>query len=216
MIDLASFAFNIWAVSHDHAAAFYSPASRFWELMAGSFLAATRLKLPDAIKPLLSLSGFGAILIAIFLFVETKSFPGWVALIPTTGTCALIVAGPNASINRYLSWTPIVGVGLISYPLYLWHWPLLTFARIASSGDPTGTILGATLAISLVLATATYFLVERPIKRWRLSPVLLGAAIAGLAIFWRRSYSRRRDAVAHRKRLRYPFGARSPCQSRTV
>ena len=79
-------------------------------------------------------SGIGLLLIltAALLLNKTVAFPGWWALLPTAGAYLIISGGPNAWINRHaLSWRPLVFIGLISYPLYLWHWPILFFARIS-------------------------------------------------------------------------------------
>ena len=87
-------------------------------------------------------------------------------MLPVGAAFLLIAAGPDASWNRRLLSNPVlVGIGLVSYPLYLWHWPVLTFARIYESTVPTRSLRVTALAFSLVLAVATYRLVERPIRR---------------------------------------------------
>jgi peptidoglycan/LPS O-acetylase OafA/YrhL len=92
-------------------------------------------------------------------------FPAWWALLPVIGATALISAGPQAWINRsILSRRPLVQLGLISYPLYLWHWPLLSTIRITESGHPSLRLTSIVLALSFLLAWATYQLVERPIR----------------------------------------------------
>ena len=97
---------------------------------------------------------------------EEYAFPGWWALLPTLGTALLIGAGPTAAINkRLLSNRYLVYVGLISYPLYLWHWPLLTFARIVEDGIPPASVRIAALLASFLLADMTYRFVERPIRK---------------------------------------------------
>ena len=150
-----SFTFNV--LSSDPAADFYSPLTRFWELMAGAVLAYLSLywedlaeifrKLP---RPALQIIGAGAapgsitrnvtavigvllIVAAVFTVDETKKFPGWWALLPVVGTYLMIASGPHAWINnKLLATRGLVAIGLISYPLYLWHWPLLSFIRIVN------------------------------------------------------------------------------------
>jgi hypothetical protein len=98
-------------------------------------------------------------------FNGRMAFPGWAALIPVTGTMLVISAGPNALTNRYLlSLRPVVFVGLISYPLYLWHWPLLSYAYIIKDTTPLGITRLYLLATSLLLAWLTYVAIEKPIR----------------------------------------------------
>jgi len=109
----------------------------------------------------------GAVLILTGLFVITKErhFPGWWALLPTLGALLIISAGVQAWFNRVvLSNRVLVWFGLISFPLYLWHWPLLSFARIMESGTPTRQIRIAVVLISIVFAWLTYRLIEKPIR----------------------------------------------------
>jgi hypothetical protein len=100
--------------------------------------------------------------------------------VPTVGAALLIGAGPDAWLNRRLLAHPLlVWIGLISYPLYLWHWPLLSFATIARGQPPAGATLAALLALSVLLAWATYRFVEHPIRfgriDWSPVPTLCGA-----------------------------------------
>src|SRR5207253_1659053 len=93
----------------------------------------------------------------ILLCNRERSFPGWWALLPTGGTFLLIAAGDQAWFNRkVLSNRAFVWVGLISYPLYLWHWPLLAFARIHDGDTPSKEVRLAALLLSFVLAWLTY------------------------------------------------------------
>jgi len=180
---LLSFSYNVGHALEHSAAAFYSPLSRFWELACGGLLAYVHLRKveqdrqyaeggdleADATKfhlaTLQSLIGI-VLLAAGFIEIDkTLPFPGKWALLPVLGTALLIAAGPSAFVNRrLLSNRALVGLGLISYPLYLWHWPLLSFAHIQLSGTlPVDVRVGA-LALSLVLAWLTYVMLEKPIR----------------------------------------------------
>jgi peptidoglycan/LPS O-acetylase OafA/YrhL len=189
----ASFVLNVFGIFIDDNSTFYSPQTRFWELLTGSLLASHRVQARDEISLLqrkvagclaklsnafagedLSASvrevqsWLGAFLIAFALFFLTKArpFPGWWALLPTIGAALIIVGGPRSTFNRKVLSHPImVWMGLISYPLYLWHWPLLSFARIITGEVPTAGIRFAAVALSVPLAWLTYLFLERPIRR---------------------------------------------------
>ena len=184
-VAVISFALNIGKVHGDSAAAFYSPQTRFWELMAGSVLAYIKLYKQNIIDVWLrnivyekaseanpktinnAQSLLGAVLIGAGILIIKKefSFPGWWAVLPTFGAVLIISAGPYAWLNRaVLSNRVLVWFGLISFPLYLWHWPLLSFARIMESETPSREIRIATVVISIVLAWLTFSLIEKPIR----------------------------------------------------
>lgn len=189
-IALASFGANLFASSAAPAAAFYSPWTRFWELMVGAMLACRAPRLPaSAARPgwnvterprlasAVSMAGIVLILLGV-VFAREKGFPGWQALLPTGGTALLILAGPGAAVNRMLlSRGVFVAIGLISYPLYLWHWPLLSFPRIVH-GELDADLRTVLLVLAVILAVLTHVLVERPVKaarnRGALATALLG------------------------------------------
>ena len=174
-ICIASFAFNVWASGTKPIANFFLLPGRFWELMTGSMLAqlhtggtespGRRVREIPAVRESAAFAGLVFIAAALFGLDRNSVFPGWPALLPTLGACLLIAAGPEAWINRrILAWPPMVFVGLISYPLYLWHWPLLAYGRIIESGGMS-TATGLTLVgAAFVLAWATYQWVEKPIR----------------------------------------------------
>jgi peptidoglycan/LPS O-acetylase OafA/YrhL len=165
----SSFVLNIIYVHHDDpTAAFYSPAARFWELMLGAILAsahASRFVDRVPFRNSLSIFGIASIVVLILVLDRTTNFPGWWALVPAIGAVLIIGAGEQAWFNRVaLSHPALVFVGLISYPLYLWHWPLLSFSRIMEGQTPSLIVRSSTVLISFVLAYLTYRLVERPIR----------------------------------------------------
>lgn len=185
-----SFSINVGIRLSDRVQDFYSPLTRFWELMMGGILAYLTLqkinpwdKAMQMIRPAFGIAGtetklteissnnaqsvLGMLLIglAVLLLTKDRLFPGWWALLPTVGSYLVISAGPHTWLNRkVLSHRVLVWFGLISYPLYLWHWPLLSFARIIESGAPSANILVATILSSIVLAWLTYKLIEKPIR----------------------------------------------------
>jgi peptidoglycan/LPS O-acetylase OafA/YrhL len=174
VIGLASFALNVWTAPSDPVLAFYSPQTRFWQLMAGSALAFSiwgKFFAPIGPEGLRQVLGqvaaiTGALLIGLgFVFIRGDlNYPGWRSLLPVIGTVLLIWAGPGAWLNRILSCRLLVWTGLISYPLYLWHWPLLSFARIEFGETPPIELRLVLVGLSVVLAWATFKFVETPIR----------------------------------------------------
>ncbi|SDD98707.1 Peptidoglycan/LPS O-acetylase OafA/YrhL, contains acyltransferase and SGNH-hydrolase domains [Massilia sp. PDC64] len=171
LVALVSFGLNLRQVKVDAVADFYSPQTRFWELMLGSILAWLTLYKPnfraaDA-RRAGAMSVAAALLLAFgFWHIDKRlGFPGKWALIPVLSAAMLILAGPGAWVNRVILSNRIaVWIGLISFPLYLWHWPLLTYARIIHSKVPAAPVRGAIVLVSFVLAWLTYRLVERPVR----------------------------------------------------
>jgi peptidoglycan/LPS O-acetylase OafA/YrhL len=164
---LASFAINIGLSATDIASDFYLPFSRFWELLAGAGLAwRGQLALVPSIRSFISFAGLAALLISAMLFSPGLRFPGWPALLPVSGAVAVILAGPEGVVNRiFLSNRAVVAIGLISYPLYIWHWPLLSYAYVIRLGKtPTPLMAAALLACTFLLAFATHRWVEYPIR----------------------------------------------------
>jgi peptidoglycan/LPS O-acetylase OafA/YrhL len=114
---------------------------------------------------LASTVGAFLLLLSFVMISKVNSFPGWWALLPTLGSALLIGAGAQAWFNRtVLANRAMVWIGLISFPLYLWHWPLLSFARIIESETPSHSIRLAAIGVAFVFAWLTYQLIERQIR----------------------------------------------------
>lgn len=199
LVGIVSFCLNIGAIGTSAVTAFYSPQTRFWELLSGAVLAHVNLserkilpklwprldrwlgpivyaKAPEAngntLRNVLSALGLGLLVIAALLISKERHFPGWWALLPIIGTVLIISAGMHAWVNRVvLSNRALTWFGLISFPLYLWHWPILSFARIAEGEVPTRIIRIAAVIVSVVLAWATYRFLEKPLRYGRLKKV---------------------------------------------
>lgn len=201
-IGTISFLLALWTVRIDRTPAFYAPWNRFWELLAGATLACieadatldawlrrllSRRRLPD----ILAITGLAAIAAGVWSIDSTRVFPGLWVLLPVGGSFLLLVAGSRAWVNRAIFSQPaMVFIGLISYPLYLWHWPLLSFAQIVIGGVPPVAARVGLLSASVVLAWLTYRVIERPVRfgpRGRVAVPALALALsvlcaAGLAI----------------------------------
>ena len=163
ILGAVSFGLNLHTVGLDATAAFYSPQTRFWELMIGAAIAfarrpgRSRFTATPVVAEVLAAIGLLSIVVSVFALTSTTPFPGAAALLPTLGAAALLVAGHRAVINRMLfSNRPMVAIGLISFPLYLWHWPLLVFARVLGGAAPSPTVRVGLVFLAFVLAWATY------------------------------------------------------------
>ncbi len=188
---LVSFTMSVVQAARLSPAAFYLLHSRWWELMAGCLLA-QRLQASDNsiagrtllrtawMREIAALGGIVLIALSFIVIDRSRNFPGAWALLPVAGTLALIAAGSGAWLNRaILSRRTLVFVGLISYPLYLWHWPLLSFLRILGGApDPAQTAIA--LVIAFLLAVATFLFVERPLRRSR-RRATIGALLVAMA-----------------------------------
>ena len=179
-VGLISFMMNVAQVYGDPVRAFYSPLTRFWELMMGAGLSVVGVKLnSSSAKNVGSIIGAMMIALSILMFTPGTKFPGWAALGPTLGSALIILSGETGLVNRALSFSPLVGIGRISYPLYLWHWPLLVFVRIASQGQSQPGLLLIAILLSLTLAALTFTLIEKPIKKLPLKmPIVAALAVA--------------------------------------
>jgi peptidoglycan/LPS O-acetylase OafA/YrhL len=173
--------------------AFYSPISRAWELLAGGMVANGYPGGPQR-EPrgfprrdnLQATIGIAAILGAALGLTKDSLFPGIAALLPVLGA-VLVIISPNSSVNRILmSNRPMVLVGLISYPLYLWHWPLLAYLATIRHGVPNFVEIWIAVIVAVVLSWLTFRFVEIPLRRKpgavpRLSFALIAIGLMGIA-----------------------------------
>ena len=193
-----SFYQNISSISQDPVATFYHPGTRFWELLIGSILAYLILYSGERIKRLQSygawFSGFGFIFIAISIAFlnKTSLFPGWWALLPTIGAAFIIFSSPKSLFNKtVLSNKLLIWFGLISFPLYLWHWPLLSLIRIIESQTPSINLRILAAALSILLASLTYYFVEKPIRfgqHIKTMMLVVGMAVIGILGYFSSKY----------------------------
>jgi peptidoglycan/LPS O-acetylase OafA/YrhL len=218
---ICSFILNIYSVTQNSVTAFYSPLTRFWELLIGSLLAIfiahkkknfldknNIIEYPKSTSNLkndyqiindifehnkwigssiianfFSIIGLLLIFYSILYFDKKLIFPGINALLPVTGTVLIILAGTNTFVNRIvLSNKIVVWFGLISFPLYLWHWPLFSFAHIIESQQPNLIIRFTLLFISILLAWLTYKFFERPFRFGQNAKTKVNVLIISLVI----------------------------------
>jgi peptidoglycan/LPS O-acetylase OafA/YrhL len=187
LIGISSFCINI-ALLDNHEADFYSPVTRAWELMLGASLAWLRrrddIELPSRRSAdVATIAGLFLILGSTLLFDQQSSYPGWLALVPTTGAWLILWGGASSGVaSSILSTRALVFVGLISYPLYLWHWPLLVFSEAFKFAPLTPLERGLAIAVSIILAWLTYELVESRFRAGRVNRTKI-AALSGGMIF---------------------------------
>lgn len=170
-----------------HTAAFYLFPFRAWELLAGVGLAIMLQEKPTYWRPAQGYSWAGLILVlgAVVLTVPGPAFPGWQVLAPVAGTLLLIANGQHDNwVNRGLSMRVPVLIGLMSYSVYLWHWPVFAFSTYLreSYAGPAETALW--IAISIVLGALSWRLIELPVRRAQKLPnwALLSGAVSASAV----------------------------------
>jgi len=198
---IVSFLLNVIFIERYPIQVFFLPFSRSWELLIGSTLAyinlykrhsldriASRIlfrnppRTVNALGNVFAWAGLIFIILALIGLNKALAFPGLWALLPTLGAVCLIAAGDQAWFNhRILASKLAVYIGLISYPLYLWHWPLLSFARIVEVGSPSILIRIGVIVLSGLLAYVTYWLVEKRL-RYRQHWLVAVGLLASLAM----------------------------------
>lgn len=198
---LLSFGLSVAALERYPSATFYMLPTRAWELLIGAVLAVwpREITLRQATRMVLGVVALAMVLVPMFVYDRGTAFPGLAALPPCVGTALLILIGTNGStaISRGLAWEPMRRVGLISYSLYLVHWPILAMMRsLTFPEEPTLAWRAAAIPASFVLAYASYRLVEqrfrhakRPVGVWRvvMGSAAVAAATIGVSVFIRQT-----------------------------
>lgn len=156
-------------VQSKSVAVFFLTPFRAWELLAGSFLALNAVPVirSRAVREIVAGGGVLSILVACFMYDGKTTFPGLAALAPVLGAAAIIHAGASGSsmAGRLLQLRPVVYIGLISYSLYLWHWPLIVLVRYSMRLESIMLYLPVLFAASLVLGSLSYHFIEQPFRR---------------------------------------------------
>ncbi len=169
----ASFSASVLELGSDPKAAFFLPHFRVWELSLGALIAVLPIRLSSKLSAI-TISSLGLVLIIApaLLLSSTSKFPGFAAIAPTVGTALVIISGNKNrhGLNIVLSTRPFVLVGLLSYSLYLWHWPVIVFWRHYFNGrNFTPTEGGVILVITCILAFISWRWIETPVRMGRLS-----------------------------------------------
>ncbi|MDZ4325682.1 MAG: acyltransferase family protein [Pseudomonas sp.] len=173
---LAALSFGLaeWQLRTRPEAAFYQMPARFWELAIGGLIAAVPTRqLPRWVIPV------GLLLVLDSLLIPAEHFPGLGALPVVIGTALVLYAIHGGASSRLLSSPPLVGVGLISYSLYLWHWPLLAYYQITAGREGSLSVRLLLCSLAVLLAFGSYRYVEQPLRRRGSSrfAILLGCSV---------------------------------------
>ena len=166
---VGSLVLSEWQTIDKPTRAFYLLPGRLWELLLGGIIAieASNRPISERLAIILTSIGMGMVIFAMFWLDETKRFPGLNALVPCLGTAFIIYGGmySNGLVTKLLSLRIFVGIGLISYSLYLWHWPVIVFYRYFYGAELAPLEVIGIIAVSFILAILSWRFVEQPIRR---------------------------------------------------
>lgn len=170
VLSLASLLLSQYLASNQqHNANFYLIFSRAWELLVGSLIALTGISknnTPKSLRDILGFVGLFLIIYSIFTFDNHTPFPSFYTLIPIIGTALLIVfTNEDSLVGKFVGNKLFVGIGLISYSLYLWHQPLFAMTRLKTEGEPTEIVFAGLILLTFVLALLTYHFIETPFRK---------------------------------------------------
>jgi peptidoglycan/LPS O-acetylase OafA/YrhL len=190
IVALASLVLAHWGSTRAPDANFYLLPSRAWELMVGALLAIFLMKrnitsyLGPATRNVLAFGGLTLVIASFVVFDKATPFPSLYAIIPVAGAALLLVmATSDTLVGRFLGSKPFVLVGLLSYSIYLWHVPLLSFAKASLVDPPSLELRVGLIAATFVLALATWKFVETPLRNRQVlgkRTILIGAASISL------------------------------------
>lgn len=184
---VASFILNVSLIWSHPVSTFYSPLTRAWELLAGGMIIGGIVIADRRLANIASVCGMALISLATWLMTPKSAFPGWWAVLPVVGAMLLIMSPGSLAARWVLGSKPFVWIGLISYPLYLWHWPLLVFGEYIKQAVTVTALTDnekwGLVALSVFLSGATYLVIERPFRhtKSRLRIAGLAGAMSVLA-----------------------------------
>jgi peptidoglycan/LPS O-acetylase OafA/YrhL len=185
ILSIASLLFAVLKTPSAPEDCFFLLPARFWELAIGGLLAHAQLR-QFRLPSISAWIGLALIVIASVIFDRTLPYPGWRALLPVLGATLLLGSSSPFIHQTLLSHRLMVSIGRISYPLYLWHWPLFAFARTIVWQGPSQSLMVILTILSVLLAWATTRYIEAPIRfgalrnRAVILPLIMGLAILGI------------------------------------
>jgi len=166
------------------AAVFYLLPFRMGELAIGAMCVWLRpaRAAPVWVREAVTLIAFAAIAASIVLYTEETPFPGVASLPPVLATAAIIALGASPVAGAVLSWRPVVAIGLISYSMYLVHWPILVFLRAETLSDPSALQAAGVVLVTIAVSTLMYWVIERPVRKGLSRPGALRAGGVAAAV----------------------------------
>ena len=169
LLSFFSFVASCIGVKVKPEATFYLIPTRAWELGIGGLLAVSNidelLRKNNYLRQIISILGLMAIFFGFYWLTPLKPFPGYNALLPCLGTFCIIAAGTKSLVAKILSFKPIAYIGMLSYSLYLWHWPIIVFSNIELNISSIQKYL-LVLALTFALAILTRYFLELPVKKY--------------------------------------------------
>jgi peptidoglycan/LPS O-acetylase OafA/YrhL len=169
LLAIISFAASVYGTSHFTSFNFFWLPTRAWELTIGALVALTcgRLSIGPKIAEALGWLGLFLIGLAVFTYDDNTKFPGLAAVAPCFGAAMIILSSESklTLVGRMLSFKPVVFIGLISYSLYLWHWPMLAYCKYWSLDNPSAGLRATLLVASAVLAVTSWICIEKPFRK---------------------------------------------------
>ena len=194
-------------VQYDREAAFYLPFNRAWELAIGAlaYFSIGQHRF-DFIAPWLQTLLALVLLVLALVLIDNSNFPGWIAALPVLAAFGILISPANRLKSAVFENRLLVFTGTISYPLYLWHWPVLSYLHIVKGENLSKGLIIAGLAVAVILAYLTYRLLEHPIrfgvfKSSKVAPVLLVLMLVMAAIGYsaviNQGYKQRQVAVGN-------------------
>ena len=167
IVILSSFILNLYLTTEAPTVAFYFTLSRAWEFAIGGLIGILpKPKMQNKTKNVVSFLGFMFIVTCLFIFDETTKFPGVLVILPVLGSFLLIRYGQNEGLlNKFLTSTPLVNLGKLSYSLYLWHFPIFVYLRIIQGGDIDALYVCLAIILTILMGYSAYALVEKPFRR---------------------------------------------------
>ncbi|GAB6984743.1 acyltransferase family protein [Nocardioides pyridinolyticus] len=189
IVTAVSFGWSVHASAASPESAYFSTFTRTWEFGAGALLAVAAPRLARGLGPAarnaVIAGGLGLVVVALFTISSADPYPGWLALAPVLGTCAVILGGTGGAptaMQRALGVAPLRVIGDASYSLYLWHWPVLVVAEQRVGRDLRPAELGVVLAVTALMTWASYRFVETPFRRRRVAPRPRGMVLYPAAV----------------------------------
>ena len=191
LVLVTSFLFAEWGSKNHISATFYFIHSRMWELLAGSILAYLEIKKGSRsenkiLNELLPILGLLLIMFFVISNSDKINHPSFKTFFPVIGTCLFIWFSKKETLhNKILSSKPFVSVGLISYSLYLWHYPIFSFSRITETTQGNILIKFLIVLVIILLSVFTYFIIEKPFrdkKKIKRKPFFIIIILTGVLI----------------------------------